>query len=120
MSWFIMMVLVDLSTILTYSVGALPSSVLSKITTDNDSKVMTTNVIVDLWDAQKGWTQAENESLKFYSTLAKEDGKGEMYIAPCEIFSWSLGAYVIERKYNLLRDPHKKGLNRYGGWILYL
>jgi hypothetical protein len=48
MSWFIMMVLVDLSTILTYSVGALPSSVLSKITTDNDSKVMTTNVIVDL------------------------------------------------------------------------
>ena len=48
MSWFIMMVLVDLSTILTYSIGALPSSVLSKITTDNDSKVMTTNVIVDL------------------------------------------------------------------------
>lgn len=43
-----MMVLVDLSTILTYSVGALPSSVLSKIATDNDSKVMTTNVIVDL------------------------------------------------------------------------
>ena len=110
MSWFIMMVLVDLSTILTYSVGALPSSVLSKITTDNDSKVMTTNVIVDLWDAQKWWTQAENESLKFYSTLAKVGGKGEMHIAPCEIFSWSRGAYVIERKYNLLRDPHKKGL----------
>jgi len=50
LSWFIVMVAVDLSTILTYSVWALPTTVLSESSkTEDDNKMLQTNIVLRMW-----------------------------------------------------------------------
>ena len=77
-SWFLMMVLVDLSTIMTYGVWGIPSSVLWEQTlwASSDSKMFKMNVDFDLWDSNEG---NDLDAIKYYWQVT-----GDKYVAPCE------------------------------------
>lgn len=69
-SRFIMMVLVDLSTILTYTVGTIPTTVLATTDQKANYKVMGMSMQVNLGDAGKDANLASNESVQRYATLS--------------------------------------------------
>ena len=77
-SWFLMMVLVDLSTIMTYGVWGIPSSVLWEQTlwASSDSKMLKMNVDFDLWDSSEN---NDLDAIKYYWQVT-----GDKYVAPCE------------------------------------
>ena len=77
-SWFLMMVLVDLSTIMTYGVWGIPSSVLWEQTlwASSDSKMLKMNVDFDLWDSN---ANDDLDAIKYYWQVT-----GDKYVAPCE------------------------------------
>ena len=111
-SWFIMMVLIDLSTVLTYSVWWLPYSILNEKTSWSwdDSKMFKMLVDFELWDysanADAKWDTSD--AIRYYWQLSWDE-----YIAPCETvtvkFWWSDGqqSFVIGRKYTSLGTWYK-------------
>ena len=82
-SWFMMMVLVDLSTVLTYSVWWLPYSILNDKTlwSWDDAKMFKMNVDFELWDyaakADAKWDTSD--AIRYYWQIT-----WDQYIAPCE------------------------------------
>lgn len=103
-SWFIMMVLVDVSTILTYTVGALPQSILPKVDQKVDYKAMGMSIAADMGQAGTGVTQAQNQTIKFYWTLPSSgDASKTVLIAPCETATYKTGdTYIIGRSYDTI------------------
>ena len=103
-SWFIMMVLVDLSTVLTYSIWWLPYSILNEKTlwSWDDAKMFKMLVDFELWDytakADAQWDTSD--AIRYYWQLSWDD-----YIAPCETahvkFWWSNEeqSFAIGRKF---------------------
>ncbi len=103
-SWFIMMVLVDLSTIMTYGVGWLPISVLWEKTlwSWDDSRMFKMNVDLSLWDydSKIEWQWDSAGAIKYYWHVT-----WSTYVAPCKTvdvdFWWNDGkqAFVIGREF---------------------
>ena len=120
MSWFIMMVLVDLSTILTYSVWALPSSIISQVGSGASSKILSTNIILNMGDAQKRWSQDQNETIIDYYTLGWVNNNGGMNIAPCLVVKRTdKESYIVGRKYDKLIWSNGKEIPMNDGYCAY-
>ncbi|MBF0931919.1 MAG: hypothetical protein HXJ92_00735, partial [candidate division SR1 bacterium] len=118
MSWFIMMVLVDLSTILTYSVGALPSSIISQVGSGASSKVLSTNIVLNMGDAQKMGSQEQNKTIVTYSTL--NGVNGTMNIAPCLVVKKTdKESYIVGREYDYLTGSDGKVVLMNDGYCTY-
>lgn len=118
MSWFIMMVLVDLSTILTYSVGALPSSIISQVWSGVSSKVLSTNIVLNMGDAQKMGSQEQNKTIVTYSTLNWVNGT--INIAPCLIVKKTdKESYIVGREYDYLTWSDGKVVLMNDGYCTY-
>ena len=118
MSWFIMMVLVDLSTILTYSVGALPSSIISQVWSGASSKVLSTNIVLNMGDAQKMGSQEQNKTIVTYSTLNWVNGT--MNIAPCLVVKKTdKESYIVGREYDYLTWSDGKVVLMNDGYCTY-
>ena len=118
MSWFIMMVLVDLSTILTYSVGALPSSIISQVWSGASSKVLSTNIVLNMGDAQKMGSQEQNKTIVTYSTLNWVNGT--INIAPCLIVKKTdKESYIVGREYDYLTWSDGKVVLMNDGYCSY-
>lgn len=81
-SWFIMMVLIDLSTILTYSIWWLPMSIIREDSTfsGDDYRMFKMNVDLNLWnynwELENNWDTSE--ALVYYWHITWEN-----YVAPC-------------------------------------
>ncbi len=111
-SWFIMMVLVDLSTVLTYSIWWLPYSILKDQTlwSWDDAKMFKMNVDFQLWDyTVKPETQWDiSDAIRYYWQMS-----WDQYIAPCETahvkFWWwdEEQSFAIGRKFIDLGDWYK-------------
>ena len=111
-SWFIMMVLVDLSTVLTYSIWWLPYSILKDQTlwSWDDAKMFKMNVDFELWDyTVKPETQWDiSDAIRYYWQMS-----WDQYIAPCETahvkFWWwdEEQSFAIGRKFIDLGDWYK-------------
>lgn len=82
-SWFIMMVLIDLSTVLTYSVWWLPLSVLPSTENDESNFKYNPYILSTVSDANV----KEMENINMY--LSNEYTSGSSYISECELFHWS-------------------------------
>ena len=118
MSWFIMMVLVDLSTILTYSVGALPSSIISQVWSGASSKVLSTNIVLNMGDAQKMGSQEQNKTIVTYSTLNWVNGT--INIAPCLVVKKTdKESYIVGREYDYLTWSDGKVVLMNDGYCTY-
>lgn len=118
MSWFIMMVLVDLSTILTYSVGALPSSIISQVWSGASSKVLSTNIVLNMGDAQKMGSQEQNKTIVTYSTLNWVNGT--INIAPCLVVKKTdKESYIVGREYDSLTWSDGKVIFMNDGYCTY-
>ena len=103
-SWFLLMVMVDLSTILTYSVGGLPWMVLNEELwgwTWTDSRMFVMNAELNMWDYDvwvKNWNVPD--AVVYYWSLTWNKN-----IAPCETvdinFWWKDGtqSFIIWRKF---------------------
>ena len=104
-SWFIMMVLVDLSTIMTYGIWWLPYAVFdnTSIWSWDDSKMFKMVVDLDLWDyevkASNKWDVSD--AIKYYWNVT-----WSQYVAPCETatvkFSEGQQSFIIGRKFSQL------------------
>ena len=82
LSWFIMMVAVDISSVLTYTVGALPTTLLSQTDAKMDTKIVGVSVWSNLWNIEGKGTQ-EDKALSYYVTLSWNQNN----IAPCKLES---------------------------------
>ena len=82
LSWFIMMVAVDISSVLTYTVGALPTTLLSQTDAKMDTKVVGVSVWSNLWGMEWKGTQ-DDKALTYYVTLSWSQNN----IAPCKLES---------------------------------
>ena len=103
-SWFIMMVLVDLSTIMTYSIWWLPYSVFdnASLWSWDNSKMFKMVVDLDLWDyevkASNKWDVSD--AIKYYWHVT-----WTQYVAPCETATVKFSdnesqSFIIGRKFN--------------------
>ena len=108
-SWFLMMVLVDLSTIMTYGVWGIPSSVLWEQTlwASSDSKMLKMNVDFDLWDSNEG---NDLDAIKYYWQVT-----GDKYVAPCETVTVGFSdkdkqSFIIGREF--IEVPARKEWSR--------
>lgn len=105
-SWFILMVAVDLSTILTYTVGAIPTSIVwsSDSAGIEDSRILGMNTFLNLWDEGIQKDKTTDEAIVTYWNTKK--GNTEKYIAPCwttEVGSAQDGqSFVIGRKFDAI------------------
>lgn len=104
-SWFILMAMVDLSTILTYSVGAIPTTIVGKGDTkwDFDSRILGMNTLLNLWDA---WVQKDvDQAIISYRSTSITGEK----IAPCKVVKagWDQ-TFVIGRAFDELVINGKK------------
>lgn len=119
LSWFLMMVLVDISTILTYTVGGLPSSIMPQVEKAADYKVMGVSVAVDMGDTK---TQAL-DPFKYYGVLpAVQEGGAPLNIAACEVWSIDTGAgnkrdYIVGRAFDKIELG--TGISMAEGYCLY-
>lgn len=104
-SWFIMLVLVDVSTVMTYTIGTIPQSILPSVDQKVDHKVMGMSLALDAGDAGTAETQAENEAMKFYRTLNSPKGE-TLAFAPCELLTRKdeKSDYIIGRRYERMGD----------------
>ena len=82
LSWFIMMVAVDISSVLTYTVGALPTTLLSQTDAKMDTKVVGVSVLSNLGSVEGKWTQ-DDRALSYYVTLSGVQNN----VAPCKLES---------------------------------
>ena len=114
-SWFMMMVLVDLSTILTYSVWGIPYSILNKGTlwSWDDAKMFKMNVDLSLWDEN-----SEVETLWDTSSIIKYywHVTWSTYVAPCatvQVDVWwdTKQSFVLWREFDSI--PDLKGQTKY-------
>lgn len=105
-SWFILMAAVDLSTILTYTVGAIPTSIVGSndLAEIEDSRILGMNTFLNLWDEGIQKDKTTDEAIVTYWNTKK--GNTEKYIAPCwttEVGSKQEGqSFVIGRKFDAL------------------
>lgn len=82
-SWFILMACVDLSTVLTYTIGAIPTSILA--TTDKateDSKMLMMNTVFNLGDAGVQKDTSADQAIVTYRTTSNDHDS--IAIAPCK------------------------------------
>lgn len=111
-SWFIMMVLVDLSTILTYSVWGIPYSILKDETfwSGDNARMFKMNVDLSLWDntaeVENKWDTSS--IIKYYWNVTWTD-----YIAPCDTVQVDFGGdwtqtFVLGREFDSIPDPSWK------------
>ncbi|MDO4713576.1 MAG: hypothetical protein Q4B28_02795 [bacterium] len=118
LSRFIMMVLVDISTILTYTVGTIPTTVLSSTDQTSNYKVMGMSLELNMGDAGKDANSAKNEAVQRYATLPGD--KATLNIAPCESAKRKEDEkekiYLLGRKY----DSLGKGKDMAVGYCTYL
>lgn len=109
-SWFLMSVLIDISTIMIYGIWGLPLSVLwwaeGGSSEDTDSYVMKNIISVDANDIS---------NTHFYLTNIPKEGGAWVYISECETFairdsSWSKGTdeYILGPKMHYYQDQDWK------------
>lgn len=101
-SWFIMMALVDLSTILTYSIWWLPYSIMGEEASwwSGDYRMFKMNVDVNLWNydakVENNWDLSNAVIYYWHATWTK-------YIAPCDTIQkkfWDESqSFIIWRKF---------------------
>ena len=104
-SWFILMAAVDLSTILTYTVGAIPTTLVGNTDmTGMDSRILGMNTFLNLWDEGLQKDKTSDEAIVTYWNT--KQWKSEKYIAPCrtvEVGSGKEGqSFIIGRKFSTL------------------
>ncbi len=112
-SRFILMAAIDLSTVLTYTVGAIPTTIIA--TTDakeHDTRMLAMNTLLNFWDA---WVQKDklvDEIIINYRTVKKEN-KDSKYVAACQVVSvWSgdkKQTFVVGRAFESLTGTDEKG-----------
>ena len=103
MSWFIVMIAVDLSTILTYSIWGLPTTILSQSAeTENNSKMLQTNVILRMWDEWKQTEKDINNAVFYYWSTVWSWNDKPKNIAPCKTMSLEGQSFVIWREFSQL------------------
>ena len=101
-SWFIMMALVDLSTILTYSIWWLPYSIMGEESSwwSGDYRMFKMNVDVNLWNydakVENNWDLSSAVIYYWHATWTK-------YVAPCDTIQkkfWDESqSFIIWRKF---------------------
>ena len=105
LSWFIMMVAVDISSVLTYTVGALPTTLLSQTDAKQDMKVVGVGVRSNLWNIEGKGTQ-DDRALSYYMTLPWKEKGVEKNIAPCKHIAVRVGGkdqqLIVWRSFNSL------------------
>lgn len=100
MSWFIVMVAVDLSTILTYSIWWLPTTILSQSAkTENNTKMFQTNIVLRMWDEWKQTEKDVNHAVFYYRSTVEDTPQN---IAPCKTLSSEGQSFVIWREFSQL------------------
>ena len=104
-SWFILMAAVDLSTILTYTVGAIPTTLVGNTDmTGMDSRILGMNTFLNLWDEGIQKDKTTDEAIVTYWNT--KQWNSEKYIAPCrtiEVWSGKEGqSFIIGRKFSTL------------------
>ncbi len=122
-SWFLMMALVDLSTILTYSVWGLPTTVLTQINSWSDMKVLQENIKINLWDikAEKlSDLSNQTDAIINYWSLTWSEA-----IAPCRtvaLTQWNMSqTFILWRRFvELTWTDNKTLMHMRPGYCVYL
>lgn len=120
MSRFLVMAMVDLSTVLTYSLGGIPLSVMKEEKSSNDNieslkkqKLLGINIAVNYWDAGSQQKNAD-DTLVVYRSYTDKEGSTS-YIAPCR--EAMLGTESEQESFLLGRaftSYNQKALNKKG------
>ncbi len=107
-SWFILMAAVDLSTVLTYTVGAIPTSLLA--TTDEqykDVRMLGMNTMLNLGDEGLNKDKSIDKTIFNYRSTKKQEGDrllDDKYLAPCKVINVKFGAqeqsFIIGRVFD--------------------
>ena len=108
-TWFIMMVLVDLSTILTYSVGGIPTSIITQLDEKvHDVRMLSTNVLLNLGDEGLQKDKTVDQAIVTYWTT-KQNNKDTNYIAPCKIAEVQKQKFIVGRAFDSLTGSNWSG-----------
>ena len=126
MSWFIMMALVDVSTVLTYSLWGIPLSVVKEDPKANDKaseeklqRILGINLAINYWNA---WSQQEwaDETFIVYRNYNNHR------FAPCELIDlWSgsnIQKYLLWRKFSEYKKKWAAGdeiIDMLGGYCMH-
>ena len=135
MSRFLVMAMVDVSTILTYSLGGIPLSVMKEEKTSNDvveslknQKLLGINIAVNYWDAGSQQKNAD-DTLVVYRSYADKDGN-TTYIAPCREATLGTGSeqesFLLGRAFTIYnqkalnkKNTDKKDIKMEWGYCVY-
>ena len=119
-SRFLMMALVDISTILTYSIWWLPSTVLTEVNSWSDTKVLQESISLNLTESNvETLSDAKNLIINYWTIT------WQRAISPCEVVSlqqWTTTqSFVIWRKYSSLTGTDgKTTMIMEKGYCIYL
>ncbi|MCK9467178.1 MAG: type IV secretion system protein [Candidatus Absconditabacterales bacterium] len=110
-SWFVVAAVVDISTILTYSIGGLPMTIMQNNPEQNDQPILGLKAVVNT----KGSGGINKMSLQYYSTYGDES------ISPCytsKNIPGLTGEYIVGRKEIVVKSGQNfiSGYCTLGGW----
>ena len=98
-SWFIMMALVDLSTVLTYTVWSLPTLVINADEKE-DSRMLQQFTLLNLWNSTASANADIWDAIIWY--WGATTWNKTTYVAPCEVYSTLNQSFIIWRKFDSL------------------
>ncbi len=113
-SWFIMWVLIDISTILIYGIWWLPISILNSMIEKDSTSVVSSNYNPNVLKTVVSLNVNDLDNLNIYLTNYWSD-PGEFYISECETYAYKHGS---ETKQTLILAP-KMIYYRDGKWMYY-
>jgi len=115
-SWFLTAALIDVSTVATYAIGGMPTSLLIKEKDQSSFKLLPTHSKLDLNNAnKKNW----DDIMTWYKAKLGWENEGTtINISPCLIKQFWANSYIVWRKYwwemfnhttkAFIEDPSKK------------